>query len=288
VPHEFPAPDQRVLRGVAASLTWQPVDSDGSPADPGAAVTVDVTRSDGSTIATGAATTGTTSAPRAYALAAANNLTLDYLTATWKVGGVATATTYISVVGGYYASIAEIRAAEPSLVETKWPDEVILRARWETEAEFERISGVPFVPRLMRGRYSGTGGSSLVLDHGMLRSVRTIRYYSDATTFQPEQAANTTAIPPNEFGIARFVTYASFNEGLANVEIFSEHGYDRPPADVRRAFFARVRSRVTMSKSGIPDEATTYTPAEGGGMSFVAPPAWKSICEAYRLPAGVA
>lgn len=288
MPHEFPAPDQRVLRGVAASLTWQPVDADGSPADPGAAVTVDVTRSDGTVVAAGAATTGAASAPRVYALAAANNPSLDYLTAVWKVGGVATATTYIAVVGGYYASIEEIRAAEPTLTDTRYPTEVLLRARWETEVEFERISGVPFVPRLVRGRYNGTASSSLVLDVGMLRSVRAIRYYSDATTFTLEQAANTTAIPPNEFGIARFVTYASFLEGLANVEVFSEHGYDRPPADVRRAFFGRVRTRANMAKSGIPDEATTYAPAEGGGVSFVAPPPWKSICEAYRLPQGVA
>lgn len=272
--NEFPSPDQRILRGVAASLVWQPVDSDGTAADPGAAVTVDVARADGTVVATAAATTGTGSEPRAYALSAANNGLLDHLAVTWKVGGVATASTMVDVVGGYYASIADIRAAQPSLTDGSYPDEVVLRARWETEIEFEAACRVAFVPRYARGRYSGRGLPVLPLAQPMLRSVRSVRYYSDATNYTSETAPNVAAISADEGGIARFVNDVSvFPSGRANVVVEVEHGFDRPPADVRQAFFARVRSRLNMAKSGIPDRAVTYTTTEGGTFGIATPSA---------------
>lgn len=295
---ELPAPDQRILRGVDAALTWQPVDSDGSPAGAAGTVTVDVTRSDGTSIATAAATSGTDPGPRSYALAAANNSLLDYLTVTWKVAGTAVATTYVEVVGGYYASIADIRAADPTLSDTKYPDELVLRARWETEVEFESACSVAFVPRFARGRYSGKGRSSLPLNRAMLRSVRSIRYYSDATAYTAELPANVAAIAADAGGIARFTNgVSSFTAGTSNVVIDTEHGFDRPPADIRQAFFARVRSRLNMAKSGIPDRATTYAPAEGGTFGLATPSAswWEtglpevdSVLRRYQLLIGIA
>ena len=295
---EVPAPDQRILRAVAATLTWQPVDSDGSPAAAGGTVTVDVTRSDGTILATGAATTGSDPGPRSYTLAAANNLLLDYLTVTWKVGATAVATTYVEVVGGYYASIADIRAADPTVTDTKYPDELVLRARWETEVEFEAACNVAFVPRFARARYSGKGRPILPLNRAMLRSVRAIRYYTDATTFTAELAGNIAAIPADAGGIARFTNgVSSFPQGVANVVMDTEHGFDRPPADIRQAFFARVRSRLGMAKSGIPDRATTYAPVEGGTFGLATPSAswWETglpevdtVLRRYQMMLGIA
>ena len=270
--HDFPSPDQRILKGVAASITWQAVDADGTAADPGGTVTVDITRADGTAIATGAATTGTLDAVRAYALAAASNTQTDYLEAVWKVAGVERARTWVEVVGGYYASIAEIRASDRELGSTTaYPDAAILRARWETEAEFERICGIPFVPRLVRHRYDGTGTSRLLLRHGLLRSVRSIRFYSDGSSYSAETAGNLAAIFASEEGEAVYTNGATFPTGRSNVLVDSEHGFDRPPAEVRQAFLQRIRNRLNASRSGIPDKATTFTQAGGGTFSLATP-----------------
>jgi hypothetical protein len=273
VAHEFPSADQRILKGVAASLTWQPVDADGSAADPSGTVTVDVTRADGTVIATAAATTGTGSAPRAYALAATANTRTDYLEVVWKVDGVARATTWVEAVGGFYASVDEIRASDPTTLgdTTKYPSTRVLRARWETEVEFERIVGAPFVPRLSRGRYDGTGTSCLVLSPPLLRSVRSVRFYSSGSTYAADSDTNVASIFADETGEARYTNGATFVAGRNNVLVDSEHGFDRPPADVLEAFMMRVRSRLNMHRSGIPDRATTYTQTGGGTFALATP-----------------
>jgi len=70
---------QRILRATAASLSWQPLDGDGEPADPGT-VTVGVVSSDGATVvAAGTATSGSASDPRTAALTVAPTLTAQTL-----------------------------------------------------------------------------------------------------------------------------------------------------------------------------------------------------------------
>ena len=85
--------DEQIVAATAASLTWQPTGSDGEPADPGT-VTVGVTRSNGTVVlADGTATSGATSTPRSVDVTAAQTASIDWLTATWKVGATVVATT---------------------------------------------------------------------------------------------------------------------------------------------------------------------------------------------------
>lgn len=271
--HDVRHPNQRILRGVAASLAFMNVDSDGTNTAAAGAVTVGVTKGDGSTlIASGSATTD--SNPYLYALTAANNTELQWLTATWTDGGdSSTHTTLVEVVGGYYASVAEIRNSDSSLLdEVKYPDARLIQARWDTEVEFEAACGVSFVPRYRRVQLDGLGGRWILLPDQMVRIVRSVRVYSDATTYTSSTAAELAAMDvTGGTGIITRTDGGVFSSGCKNIVVEYEHGFDRPPADVRQAFLTRVRSRLNFDKSGIPDRATTYVPAEGGTFALATP-----------------
>ncbi len=266
-------PNQRILRGVAASLAFTNIDSDGTNTAAAGAVTVGVTKGDGSTlVASATATTG--SNPYLYALSAANNTELQWLSATWTDAGDSSAhTTLIEVVGGYYASIADIRNSDSSLTDAvKYPDARILQVRWDTEVEFETACGVSFVPRYRRVRLDGNGRSLLALPDVMVRTVRSVRVYSDETTYEAFTVAELAAVDvSNGAGMIHRTDGGVFAYGHKNIVVEYEHGFDRPPADVRQAFLTRVRSRLNFDKTGIPDRATTYVPAEGGTFSLSTP-----------------
>jgi len=99
--------------------------------DPAATVTVDIARTDGTSLITAGATSGTPDDPRTYALAAGSNTLTDWLTVTWKVGGTARATTVVEVVGDYWASAGTIEAKEPALTSRTVAD--VIAARVEAE-----------------------------------------------------------------------------------------------------------------------------------------------------------
>ena len=262
----LPVADQRILRGVSATLSWQNVGGDGEVAAPSGAVTVGVTRDDGTVlVAPGAATTGTGSGPRTYALAASDNTLLDLLTATWTdAGDGSTHTTYVEVVGGYYFSIAEARASDATLADAaKYPDATIVEVRREVEEEFERICDVAFVPRYGSQIVSGTNQSSFLLDQNAVRSVRSVWSYSDTTNYTAWTATEIASLH-TEDGRVTSRTGVPFTYGAVNLRIAYEHGLSRPPAEVKRAALQRLRDRLNQAKTGIPDRATSFAVAEGG------------------------
>lgn len=260
-------PDQQILRGVTATLSWQNVGGDGEAAAPSGAVTVGVTRDDGTElVAAGTATAGTGSDPRTYSLTAANNTLLDLLTVTWTdAGDASTHTTYVEVVGGYYFTIAEARASDSSLTDTvKYPDALIVATRREVEEEFEQICQISFVPRYAKASHSGNGRSSFLLQARDLTSVRSIRNYTDATTYTAWTADELATLVADQWGLVTSRTGLTFGYGLSNLEFAYEHGFARPPAEVKRAAMQRLRYRMNEALTGIPDRATSFSVAEGG------------------------
>lgn len=137
---------QRIVAGTAATLSWQAVDQDGEPSDPGT-TTVEVTRSDGSSvIAAGTAAT----AVGALRTIAIDPQDVDELTAVWT-GTTAVETTFIAVVGGVYFTSAELRDEQPSVVSTvEYPLARVLKMRQVIEVVFEQSTGVYFVPRFQQ------------------------------------------------------------------------------------------------------------------------------------------
>jgi hypothetical protein len=258
--------DQQALRGAPATLSFQYLDTEGEPADPGT-VTVGVNRADGTVlVAAGAGTSGTGTAPRTFPLTAVQTATLDQLTATWvRTADNTTFTTVIEVVGGYYFDIAAARASDPALVDdVKYPNATILAERPEVEAEFERICQVAFVPRYRRQRLDGTGASWLLLPTPEPRRVSAVS--------ETDSAGTTTAWDASEVAAIRFGTTSKLTSplrdfpcGVRNVTVAWEHGLDRPPAEVRAKAMVRLRYRCIEPFTAIPDRATSFQ-VEGGSV----------------------
>lgn len=248
--------DQRILRGVSASLTWQPVGQDGEPAAPTGTVTVEVTRASGSAVlAAGTATSGAGTNPRTVALTAEQVADLDLLTVTWTDGGDdSTATTLVEVVGGYYFTIAEARSADAALAnDTKYPTALLVKTRQAVEEEFEAICGVAFVPRFER---------EITLNRKLrwaqVGRIRAVAYWS-GQGYTPW--TDLTYLVPSDGG-------RLYGLGGDRYRVDYEHGYERPPAEIKAAAITRLRHRASAALTGIPDRATSFSVAEGGTYSL--------------------
>lgn len=242
---------QRILRGVAATLTWQALGSDGETAAPSDPVTVEVARADGTVVLeAGTTTDGDGSSPRTVALPAEHTQLLDRLTATWTAADDSAATTEVEVVGGYYFTIAEARASDPSLEnDTKFTTPALIDARRQVEEEFEAICGVAFVPRFTR---------EITVDRLAWPAVRTLRAVSTWTGQSYEPWTDLSYLVPDDQGVIWGLPRC------ARYQIDYEHGYDRPPAEIKAAALIRLRDRASVPLRGIPDRATSFSVAEGG------------------------
>lgn len=142
---------ERVLRNTAATVTVTfyngsvAVDADTDP-------TVVVKRADGTTLLSTTATNEIGAG--VYSLVIPPQATLNVLTLTWT--GLFTGTpisieTTVEIVGGFYFTIAELRAQDKNFENTtKYPNSALIDARAYVEAEFEDICHRAFVPRYHR------------------------------------------------------------------------------------------------------------------------------------------
>lgn len=260
--------DQQVLRGAAATLSWQYLDQDGEAADPGV-VTVGVTRADGTVVvAAGAATAGTGDDPRTVTLTAAQTASLDLLVATWtRTADSTTHTTTIEIVGGYYFTISQLRAREPSLAdEQKYVTDDLQALRREIEGEFEAITEVAFVPRYTRQRVDGSGCGHVLLPTTHIRRIVAVaELNSDGTTAYTWTAGEVGNIRVAEVTGKVYSPARDFPSGGQNLVVAWEHGYDRAPADIVQAAMLRLRHRATRPRSAVPDRASTFQ-VEGGNV----------------------
>lgn len=245
---------QRIVAGAPATLTWQPVGSDGEPADPGT-VTVDVVRADGTVLkAPLTATTGSGSNPRAVALSVAETANLDWLTATWTVSGTVVAETVHEIVGGVYMTTAAIRAQQASLAdEVRHPTAALIEARNETERMLERELHRACVPRFR---------VATVHPSGMLpeTDIRAVRWVVDED--------------------GNDVTYTHV-DGSRRVEVAHgrtrpvyvgfEYGLDAPPSDILRKFSLLVRRALNEAGSTVDARALSVTTPNGETQRFPTP-----------------
>ena len=262
---------QRIVAGTATTLSWQQIDDTGEPADPGTA-TVTLTRADGTVLATAAATSGTGTAARTYAITQAVSATLDRLTAAWQVGGVTVATTEVDVTAAPWFSNAELRAAEPGLVDSiKYDAAKITAARLQVEAFFERITHRRFVLGYDFRTLAGNPSRDLVLPAVEVRTVRSAALFDDpsATAVETLTAVECAAIPPAPGGVITRYT----NHWYARwVKIGFEHGFIAPPADVKRQAMRLCRELLMATKSQLPDNATSWQSSEMGWSAVLVTP----------------
>jgi hypothetical protein len=232
---------QRVLRDVQAQpeVTFftgsTPVEADG-------AVTVDIFRGDGTTFATDAATTDVDPNVGLYRYTLAAQSNLERFRFVWE-GAVSTVvqrvTTYVEIVGGYVASLTDIKAETGLSTKT---DAQLIEARQWFEDIAESWCGVAFVPRYGRDVLDGSGSEKLKLSHSHPRTILSAKVDGVAQTGTATWDLYDSGVIIRDSG--------SFPVGRRNVEIIYEHGYDAPEAEVREAALIAIRSKLLSAEGG--------------------------------------
>lgn len=280
----------RIPRGAAATIshTFCALGTE-TPTDPTGTPTVAIVDAGGSTVTSGNATPAGSSTGRVtYALPA--QAALAQLTATWTAtvaGSVLVEADQVEICGGYLFSLTEARASDASLSSTTtYPTADLIAKRQEVEEEFEDICDRAFVPRYRRAVLDGSGTSELLLTDadwaaaqrsaGDVRTIRSVRMADRIDgTFTAFTAGELAAIAVAD-GTLRRVDGTVWTEGLGNVVVEYEYGLASPPSGLKRAALLRLRSRLNLSKSGIPDRATSFTSADGGTYRIEQAGPWKT------------
>lgn len=253
------------MRGAAATITATFTDQDGEPANASGTVTVRVQNAAGTDVlAAGSSTTTGSTGEYRRALTAVQTADLDVLTATWTDGGDASTTVTVhEIAGAVYFTAAEARAADKA-IDAKWTQAEVIAARRDVEDEFESICGVAFVPRYARARCSGRGTRQILLPDPKPRRLRSVWVYTDATTYTALTNAELAACHLDESGRITRTDGNWFPDGLENIVVEYEHGWDRPPAEIRRYAIKRLRQVLTESTSAVPSRATSFQVGDSG------------------------
>src|SRR2546421_1634830 len=163
----------RVLQNTAAVIQ-NTFYVDGVPTD-ATAVTVTITRDDGTILVNAGATVHGTTGVYTYTLTTAHTGLLDSLTAAWTgtIGGVAqTVKTYVEIVGGFLFSIADARARSTLADTVTYPTANIVAARTWAETEIQNACGISFVPRYASEVLNGSGSQRLDPKWPRVRALR--------------------------------------------------------------------------------------------------------------------
>lgn len=246
----------RVL--VAASVTLSHTFYvDETPTDASGAVAVTVKRLDGSAVVSGNATSAGSGR---YTYVLPGQPLVDALTVDWSGtvgGGARTERDMVEVVGGYLFGLAEARAQPPPLDANRFPTATLAAKRIEVEQECEDICQVAFVPRFCRVALDGSGTDELVLPDVEVRALRAV-----SVSGTPWAPADVAAVGVSDAGV--LTRPAGVWARGQRVLVEYEHGMDYPPEYLRMAAMLRLRSRLTLTSTGIPDRAVTFTVTDGG------------------------
>jgi hypothetical protein len=255
----------RLLRDTQGNLEVT-FSSGSTTQDADGAVTVDILRADGTALATDGATThqgGGNSGRYRYLLAPQANL--DVLTTIWEgtFGGVVQRITRVfELVGGFYVTLPEIRAADSEFTDAaRYPDDRLGAARAWFEDKAEEVCGVAFVPRYGRELHDGDATDSVML--------RTRRPRKLLAATLDGVALVLADLKVYSHGEVRRKDGAAFTLGDQNVVLAFEHGYDAPDSDLREAALEAIRHRLLATKTrGVPDRAVTMTTESGASFTL--------------------
>jgi hypothetical protein len=235
---------QRVLRNTQATLevTFY---SGGVATDADGAVTVDITRADGTAFATGAASTHGTIGQYKYTLAPQTNL--EYFTLVWNgtFGGVAQKiTTHTEIVGAFYAPVNDIAAMKGL---SGFSVAALEEARQWFEDLAESFCARAFVPRFAIDKLDGDDTDTIRLTHIEPRTILSAKVGGVAQTGTATWALYPTGTVIRDTG--------SFTGGDRNVQITYEYGADEPDLELRSAALRAIQYRLLGDNLGLPAEA---------------------------------
>lgn len=268
---------QRIRQSAAATIQVVFTDQYGSPAEPGGAVTVTITRADGTVVVTSAATVTGATGVRTYQLSAAQTAQLDVLTAAWVDASTsATWTTYHRVVGGFVFLLSAART--DVLTDTdKYPDSLLAAKRDEVEEELEWICDRSVVPTFARVTIDGTGTNRIATRVHDIRSIRGITTYdvvgSTGVVFTADDLAAISTFPD---GTLCRTDGSVFPFGVGNVVVDLEYGLNAADAQLATAALTRLRSLLTVGVSQIPERTRSWTDPHGNTYQFTGPDAYRT------------
>lgn len=220
----------RVERGKANPIN-QPFTIDGFPTDADGPVTVTVTRDDGTVLALNAPTTKPTATTGVYQYILPAQTNLDRLTfvytGTWS-GTVQTETQHVEIVGDFFFTLNEARAADASFTSATYSDDEIRTVRAAVEDAIEGACGVAFVERYARHTLHGLGTRSVFLPNLGVNAIRSISVNGVAASSTIVNAATWDAA-------YLYSDNLFFTRGHRNVVVAYEHGLSSPPPLVKRA-----------------------------------------------------
>lgn len=278
----------RVAKSAPATLTHAFVVGE-TPTDASAGVTVTITDANGTAIVTAASATHGSTGVYTYAMAGQANLARYSVAWTGTfTGSVVTETDWVEIAGGYLFNLADARASDPSLSDAvRFPTANLASTRQEVEDELEMICDRAFVPRYRRAVLDGSGAPDMLLtdflwaaDGRSAADVRTIRSATVAPqvgqTFVPLTAGQLAACTMTADGMLRRVDGGIWTEGIQNVIVEYEYGWDSPPSELVRAAMVRFRDRLSIPLTGIPDRAASFTAVDGGTYRLDMPGAFKT------------
>lgn len=239
---------EHILKNTSTTLeiTFSAGDADG-------AVTVTITRADGTALVTGAATTNEVAAGR-YTYVLAPQTELDSLTVVWSGtwGSPQSITTFAEIVGGQLFSLAELRAfGDKQLASTTtYPDADLRAARARITDLFEDVCQVSFIPRYRRDVLDGKwNGTALWLTRK--RVARLISVTIDGVALSAPDLALVKVYPTGRMERqAGWLTAAPYWQ---DVVVAYEHGWLSPPADISRA--AMTLARIELASTDVTDRA---------------------------------
>lgn len=258
--------DQQIVAGVTSTLEWWNLDENGEGAAADGTVTVGITRADGTElIAAGAATIEDTDPDNVgrytYTLDATDSTTLDVLTVTWAVGGTATGSTIVEIVGGFLFTVKEARESYDGLENTTdVPTSDIVKYRQITDAELTWICDRAFTPRFRRLTLDGTGTGTLTLPDNDLRTVTAVSV--GGTAYTDDEIAD---LKVYEHRRVDQVWNNIWDFDQENVVIAYTFGLDRPMPDLKEAALTRFREMLWGKNRELQDNAAEVV---AGGMTM--------------------
>lgn len=218
-------------------------------------VTYALKRLDGTAVAS-----GTASGPApigVYTVTVPAQPVVDVLTLDWTgviSGATITARDFVEVVGGYLFGIAEARAMPPVLDAVKYTTARLAQKRISVEQECEAICRQAFVPRFARVAVP-TGRATLLLFNTNVRALRAISING--------VTQNLTGLAVSSSGVVSGGSWPKTTPDRPAIVEY-EHGWDYPPEDLREAAILRLRSRLSLGDTGVPQRALSFSVADGG------------------------
>lgn len=263
------APDQRLLKGAAATLRAPLLDQDGEvDTSVTSGVTVTVTRLDGTAVATAQAATIETNGVATYTLTAAQTAEgLDVLTAVWTHSAAVRATTYHEVVGRHWfapsalreiAGVAEAQDTPPG----NNANQVLIDARTRIESLIEWATRVAWVPRTELEYLDGCS-DALLLSRWYPRTLRSLTIDGTAQT-----VADFTLYPS---GVVRRDSGGPIHTATSRGAVVRyDHGADAPPEPLRRAALQAAAYDLLRERTSTISARATGFSGQAGTISFAA------------------